>query len=194
MSKKDIIDFFDDLAPQWDEDMVRNDSVINEILDYADITQGKRVLDVACGTGVLFPYYMERNVKKITGVDISKKMIEIAKTKFKDSDIELINSDIEEVSLINKYDCCMVYNAFPHFFDRKKLLECLAEKIIAGGRLTIAHGMSREKVNRHHSGSASKVSMKLMSANELAELFKPLFDVDVIVSDKMKYVVSGIKR
>ena len=194
MSKEDIIDFFDGLASQWDADMIRNDSVINEILDYADITQGKMVLDVACGTGVLFPYYMKRNVKKITGVDISKKMIEIAKTKFKDSDIELINSDIEEVSLINKYDCCMVYNAFPHFFNRKKLLECLAEKIIRGGRLTIAHGMSREKVNRHHSGSASKVSMKLMSANELAELFKPLFDVDVIVSDKMKYVVSGIKR
>ena len=45
---------------------------ISTILDYAGIEAGP-FLDVACGTGVLFPYYLARDVKQITGVDISRR-------------------------------------------------------------------------------------------------------------------------
>ena len=55
MEKKDIIDFFDRLAPQWDADMIRSDAVIEKILDGAKVRPGVSVLDVACGTGVLIP-------------------------------------------------------------------------------------------------------------------------------------------
>ena len=58
MNKQDIISFFDRLAPQWDADMIRSDEIINLILDTADVTSSKDVLDVACGTGVLFPDYL----------------------------------------------------------------------------------------------------------------------------------------
>ena len=37
--------------------------VINRILDLAQIRQGVRVLDVACGSGVLFPYFLERGAR-----------------------------------------------------------------------------------------------------------------------------------
>lgn len=60
MNKKDVKEFFDNLAPEWEINLVKNDSKINTILDYAGVDYGKRILDVACGTGVLFPYYMER--------------------------------------------------------------------------------------------------------------------------------------
>ena len=60
MTKQEIIVFFDHMAPQWDEDMIRSDEIINRILDGAEVTEGKFVLDVACGTGVLFPDYLKR--------------------------------------------------------------------------------------------------------------------------------------
>jgi demethylmenaquinone methyltransferase/2-methoxy-6-polyprenyl-1,4-benzoquinol methylase len=52
---KEVIEFFDRLAPGWDAEMVRSDEIIRIILDNAGVTAGKNVLDVACGTGVLIP-------------------------------------------------------------------------------------------------------------------------------------------
>ena len=56
MEKKDIIAFFDQCAPTWDAGMIKNDRIIETILDHTGICAGMDVLDVACGTGVMFPY------------------------------------------------------------------------------------------------------------------------------------------
>ena len=71
MNKKEIIAYFDRCAPQWDARMVTDDGKINGILDAAGVREHDVVLDVACGAGVLFPYYLNRNVARVIGVDIS---------------------------------------------------------------------------------------------------------------------------
>ena len=48
MNKHDIIAFFDERAEGWDEDTVKNDRIIQTILDNALVEEGKDVLDVAC--------------------------------------------------------------------------------------------------------------------------------------------------
>ena len=55
MQKQDVIDYFDRCAPIWDAEMIKNDEIIGKILDNAEIGEGCDILDVACGTGVLFP-------------------------------------------------------------------------------------------------------------------------------------------
>ena len=80
MEKKDIIEFFNMCAPEWDADMIRNEEIINIILDNAKVCEGKDVLDVACGTGVLIPDYLARNVNTVTAIDISPEMVKIAKS------------------------------------------------------------------------------------------------------------------
>ena len=62
IERSDVISFFDRCAPDWDAEMIRNEPVIRTILDNADIRAGVDVLDVACGTGVLFPDYLARDV------------------------------------------------------------------------------------------------------------------------------------
>ena len=194
MNKKDVIDFFDGLASSWDDNLIHDDEKINLILDYADIKEGSDVLDVACGTGVLFPDYLSRNVERVTGVDISTAMVGHAKAKFADPRIMLLAADIEEVTFSKPFDRCMVYNAFPHFPDPAHLIHCLSEKLMAGGRLTVAHSRGRAAINNHHAGTASKVSIGLLPEDELAALFEQYFDVDVVVSDDSIYVVSGVKQ
>ena len=193
MDKRDVIQFFDGLAPGWDVGLIHDDRKIRAILDDADIGAGMRVLDVACGTGVLFPDYLERGVQSVTGVDISPAMIACARAKFDDPRITLIAGDIEETTFPEPFDRCVVYNAFPHFPDPVSLIHTLAEALRVNGRLTIAHGMSRAAIDRHHDGTASKVSMGLMPAAELAALMARRFTVDVIVSDDEKYAVSGVR-
>lgn len=194
MQQENVIAFFNRLAPGWDADMERNEPVIAHILDIAGIVEGVSVLDVGCGTGVLIPDYLERGVTHVTGVDISPEMVRIARSKFCDPRVTLIAADVEKTAFSEPFDRCVVYNAFPHFPEPARLIGCLAERLAAHGRLTIAHGMSRKQIDAHHSGSAKDVSMGLPSEDELSRLFSPYFVVDAAISDDTMYLVSGVKR
>jgi demethylmenaquinone methyltransferase/2-methoxy-6-polyprenyl-1,4-benzoquinol methylase len=192
MDKQKIADFFDRCAPWWDDDMVRNEVVITTILDNAGIDSGIHVLDVACGTGVLFPDYFKRGVESVTGIDISPEMAKIAQSKFPEATV--ICGDVEDHAFDRKFDAIMVYNAFPHFPDPEALIRVLAELVEPGGRLSIAHGMSRAQLRQHHAGRASEVSIDLLHEKELAALLAPYFDVDVVISNHRMYQVAGTRR
>jgi demethylmenaquinone methyltransferase/2-methoxy-6-polyprenyl-1,4-benzoquinol methylase len=193
MDKQSVIEFFDRLAPQWDADMVRNDEIISTILDNAAVTEGKDVLDVACGTGVLIPDYMKREVASVTGIDISPKMAEIAKAKFPQPEVTILCGDVEAAEFEKPFDCVVVYNAFPHFPDPERLIALLSGLLKPGGTLTVAHGMSREKIDAHHHGAASHVSNGLMSAEDLAAIFEIHLTVTTVLSDDRMYQVGGRK-
>lgn len=193
IDKADVIAFFDKIAPTWDDAQIREEDKITAILDAAGVGSGSRILDVACGTGVLVPDYLKRNAAWITGVDISEEMIKIARQKYKDERVEFVCADVESAVLGTDYDICMVYNAFPHFPNPAKLIEVLASHLKTGGRLTIAHSMSRKQLDSHHAGPAAKVSNGLMSEEELAKLLSVYFAVDVKLSNERMYIVSGKK-
>ena len=195
MEKRDVIAFFDRCAPTWDAEMVKSDEIIGKILDNAEVEAGMDILDVACGTGILFPYYLQRGVDSVTGIDISPEMAKIAAEKFPhEPKVQVICGDVEETVFDRKFDRIVVYNAFPHFPKPKRLIKILASLLKEDGRLTIAHGQSREAIDNHHSGSASKVSNGLMTADSLKKLFDPHFDVEIMISNRRMYQVSGVKR
>ena len=195
MEKKDVIEFFDRCASNWDADMIKSDTIIGKILDNAEVGEGMHVLDVACGTGVMFPYYLQRNVASVTGIDISPEMAKIAAGKFEnDPKVQVVCADVEEAVFDRQFDVIVVYNAFPHFPEPARLIKRLCSLLKDGGRLTIAHGASREAIDNHHHGAASKVSNGLMSADSLKKLFDPLFCVEVMISNSRMYQVSGFKK
>ncbi len=193
MNKQDIISFFDHLAPQWDADMIRSDEVISIILDNAKIRPGVRVLDVACGTGVMIGDYLQRQVASVTGVDISPEMVKIAKKKFPQENVEILCGDIEKITLSNPFDCIMVYNAFPHFPDPENLIRVLSGMLTPGGTLTVAHGMSRAKIDAHHQGAASKVSRGLIHEDALVDMMAKHLTVTVKISNDQMYQVTATK-
>ena len=195
MEKKDVIAFFDRCAPTWDAEMIKNDAVIGRILDNAEVGAGMDVLDVACGTGVMFDYYLQRDVASVTGIDIAPEMAKIAAQKYAAEErVQVICGDVEEVTFGKKFDRIVVYNAFPHFPYPKRLIKILAGLLKEDGRLTIAHGASREAIDNHHNGPASKVSNGLMAAETLKRIFDAHFNVEVVISNRYMYQVSGVKR
>jgi demethylmenaquinone methyltransferase/2-methoxy-6-polyprenyl-1,4-benzoquinol methylase len=195
MEKKDIIEFFDRCAATWDADMIKSDVIIGKILDNAEVGPGMDVLDVACGTGVMFDYYLQRDVASVTGIDIAPEMAKIAAQKYAAEErVQVICGDVEEVTFGKKFDRIVVYNAFPHFPYPKRLIKILAGLLKEDGRLTVAHGASREAIDNHHSGAASKVSNGLMAAETLKRIFDAHFNVEVVISNRYMYQVSGVKR
>ena len=192
MNQQDVIQFFDRLAPQWDADMIRSDAIIASILDTAGVSAGKDILDVACGTGVLFPDYLSRNAASVTAVDISPEMVKIAAQKFP-GQVEVICGDVQAVDFGKQFDCIMIYNAFPHFPDPAGLIATLSNLLKPGGTLTVAHGMSRAAIDHRHEGPASKVSVGLMHEDALSELFSSHLTVTAKISNDQMYQVTGTK-
>lgn len=192
MDKKEITAFFDERAALWDSELIRDDEVIDFILDKGGVRQGVKVLDVASGTGVLFDDYIKRGVSHLAGIDISPKMLEIAGRKFPSA--ELICADAEEYRFADKYDCIMIYNAFPHFADPDSLFHNLTSALKDNGRLTVAHGMSAEDIDKCHKGAAKAVSLPLPEKEITAKLMSAYLDVDVMISDSRMYMVSGTKK
>ena len=191
MQKEDIINFFNHCASSWDAEMIRSDEIIRTILDYAGVCEGKDVLDVACGTGVLIPDYLDRNVSSVTAIDIAPEMVKVAKGKFPQENVQIVCGDVESFEFGRKFHCIVVYNAFPHFPEPEYLIKVLASYLKEGGVLTVAHGMSREEIDRRHSGGASKVSRGLMSEDDLADIFAKYLQVTAKISNENMYLVAG---
>ena len=138
MDKESVRNFFNKLAPGWDADMIRNDEVIDIILNNAGVSEGKKILDVACGTGVLINDYLKRNVDSVTAIDISEKMLSIAKSKFDAANVRFICGDAENYDFKETFDAIVIYNAFPHFPNSQTLIEHLSRYLNRGGILTVA--------------------------------------------------------
>lgn len=194
MDRKKIIEYFDEKAALWDAGLVRSDEIIGIILDNAGVSCGKDVLDVACGTGVLIPDYLKREVASVTAIDISPRMAEIAAEKFTDKRIRVICGDAIMTDYGRRFDNIVIYNGFPHFTDPQKTIENLAEFLKPGGILTVAHGMSRERLMQRHSSVPSEISRELPEATELAELFGRYLTVTTVISNERMYQVAGRKE
>lgn len=196
MNKTAIIEFFDRLSKDWDKNQIVEKTKIEKILDVANVKENSSVLDIACGTGVMVPFYLERNVSSVLGVDISGEMISIAEEKFKNFDnVSFIRGDADSISFENKFDCCMIYNAFPHFINPDMLIKNLTDSIKTGGTLTVAHGMGKKTIDSHHSNVASEVSCGLIHQDELELIFlqSGYHNITKIATEEI-YIVSGAKK
>jgi len=191
--KQEVIDFFDSLAPGWDARQILDEGNINTILDNAGVGVGRSILDVACGTGVLVPWYLERKVDSVLGVDISPEMIRIGQNNHQNPKVSLIHGDIEEINFDRKFDCAMIFNSFPHFPEPERLVGRMVEFLEPGGSLSVGHSMSRVQIDQCHSGSAKKVSLRLLPAEELAAIFRKWLDVPVVIDNDEMYQVVGVK-
>ena len=191
MEKQTIKEFFDRFAHNWDNEPIADLEIINTILDNAKVLDGISLLDIGCGTGVLFPFYLERGAD-VTAVDLSPEMVKIAKSKF--PQVNVICSDAENISFDKQFDAVMIYNAFPHFPEPQKVIENLSKALKNGGQLTIAHGLSKKELDEIHMKSAGRVSNILPECDELAEMLNPYFNIDIMISNDKMYQIVGTKK
>ncbi len=190
MNRDEVRGFFDSLAAEWDAERAEEPGKIREILRLAGIVPGVRVLDVACGTGVLFPYYLELGAESVTGIDLSPEMARRAAGKLNDRRVRVLTGDAEELRK-GGFDCIVVFNALPHFPNPERLVDSLAAKLAIHGRLTIAHDRCRAAVNGWHEQTASSVSLGLPPAETVALWMRERLDVDTVLDADDRYVVSG---
>jgi ubiquinone/menaquinone biosynthesis C-methylase UbiE len=154
-------EFFDSVAEKWDSICRHDPDKIKTILDFADIAAGGSVLDVGTGTGVMLPYILERvgNGGNITAVDLSGKMLQIARSKYGAGNIRYVCGDVLNVGLPQSYfDYILCYSVFPHFAEKQAAISKLGALLKTRGKIVICHSQSRAAINMLHKNTSGPVS------------------------------------
>lgn len=196
MDKNRIKDFFNEKATNWDAESLKAKAGAKKIITkFTKYINEKSVLDIGCGTGVLTKDLINAGAKSITGIDISNKMIEIAKNKFlNNSNVQFFCKDITEWTTTEKFDIAIIYNAYPHLEKNSYLVNKIYSLLKNKGRCIIAHGTSKEEINSHHKAHALKVSSKLMTAENESLLWKSKFKIEETLDNKNLYYILMTKN
>ena len=101
----------------------------------------RNILELGCGSGRLFPTFIQEGVNNITGIDISDEMILKAKTKH--PSLNLLQCDILSFNMQDKFDLIVISNSLLKHIetskDRKKILENAKLHLTEKGVISIDH-------------------------------------------------------
>ena len=171
--------FFDSLAPHWDEDEVIPEARRERLLQQLGIQKGEKALDIACGTGVITGSLYKLTDTPVVGIDLSDEMIIRAKKKYEGvKDISFIEGDFLTYPFKDSsFDFAVIYNAYPHFLEPKKLSHSLGRN-----QLSICH---------KHTGSLSRV---LQVPKEESKYFMNSFRILKAEEGENFYLILGEKK
>lgn len=181
-------EFFDCLSENWDENELSSKDERRKFLSFLDIKEGEKVLDLACGTGVITSLLQEKSKCEVVGLDISPKMIEKAKEKERNNPyIHYYVGDFITYDLNEKFDHIVVFNAYPHFLDREVFKNKVLKLLNKDGKLEIIHNISRKEIENHHKGGANPYSRGLLAPLDEAQLYLPEMKVLLAEEDNHSY-------
>ena len=112
------------------------------LLDAADLQAGERVLDVACGTGVIARLAAEQVASSgsVTAIDVAADMISVAKSTAPTaaSHIEWHVGDAASLPLAdNSYDVVLCQMGLMFMEDRPAALAEMRRVVVPGGRVVV---------------------------------------------------------
>lgn len=138
---KDLQKVYDKFASTYEENRGLFDmtEVINGFYNSLVFKQGE-LLDLACGAGEPFPRFFIDNNWQVTGVDFSKKMLEMA-NKFV-PEMQTIYSDIRKVEFKdNKFNAITVIYSLFHLKNKEQfeLLDNIYNWLVPNGSILFTY-------------------------------------------------------
>lgn len=191
-------DFFDKLAAEWDlmftaEDFER----LSHIIEKIGVSEGTDVLDIGCGTGILFD--MLRRIVgpagSITGVDFSFKMAEKAHRNFPFEGVNVVDADATNLPFGDEtFDMAVAFSSFAHFSDQQQAVEETHRVLKNGARFYIMHLVSsKELAEAHHRIGGVVEHDEMPPEDKLRQMFDQSKFVKVTVEDHPGlFIASGV--
>ena len=195
------IEFFDTIADQWDgwhdlRELARN---LDAILEKFGIAPGATVVDAGCGTGNLTVSLLNGRLDpsgRVLAVDISKKMIDLARRKVTDPRVTWHCGPVDQLPLEDgTVDHVICFSAWPHFHDAATVTLEFRRVLRTGGSLHILHLISRSEVNRIHTHAHPSVhhDMLLPASNVAGLLELHGFRIINMTDDDSRYLITACK-
>ena len=120
-------EFFDKRLDGYDEHMMTNIESSDVFYPYTanclPKTNGAKILDLGCGTGLELEHYFRLNPSaKITGIDLTESMLNALKNKFPEKDLALVCGSYFDIPFgENTFDAAVSVESLHHFTKEEKI-------------------------------------------------------------------------
>ena len=195
-----VLEFFNTIAVRWDswEDFGTLNPRLDDGLRRFGVGPAERVLDVGCGTGNLTAALLRRLSAEgtVVAVDLSPKMIEVARGKVADARVDWVCDTIERYNGCDgTFDRIFCYSVWPHFTDANRVALRLHALLVPGGKLHVWHLLSRKEINEIHAGASDAVSdhFLLPATQNAAILAEAGFMIEETIDDEDGYCITAGK-
>lgn len=129
-----------------------------DLIELAGLGPGERVLDVACGTGVVTRVAAERvgPTGKVTGLDINKEMLAAARAQAAPPTVEWVEGSALAIPLPDgSIDAVVCQQGLQFFPDRAAAVREMRRVLVPGGRLALSVWRSVEHQAAFHALQAA---------------------------------------
>ncbi len=181
-------EFFDQLAREWDlhftaEDLER----LSNLVERLNVKPGMDILDLGCGTGILFDM-LRRKVGKegtVTGVDFSIEMARLAHRNFPFDNVNVVDADVINLPFKDStFDMAVAFAAFPHFSDKQRALDEIHRVLKNDARFYIIHLESSKEVTEEHKRIGGAIAQDTIpSEEEMRQMFSRGRFTDLKIDD-----------
>jgi 2-polyprenyl-3-methyl-5-hydroxy-6-metoxy-1,4-benzoquinol methylase len=141
----------------------------------ARYVKGKRVLDIACGSGYGSRILRLAGASSVLGVDVCADTIQYAREHYQMSGIEFICADAEEFESSERFDAIVSYETLEHLQNPSRFLEHIHNLLVPGGDflLSVPLGETRHFDPYHlHAFSQKQLFALLKGAGFFIELYR----------------------
>jgi len=137
---------YNNISDEYDkskQDRWRIDIEKYSITEYLkDKINGKRVLDIPCGSGIYSNLFYELGAKEVVGIDISEEMVKLAKQKTKCPNSSFIQCDAQKLNdlSLDKFDiitCIFLFNYAKNEEELENMIKNLKNLLNENGILLI---------------------------------------------------------
>ena len=192
--------FFDQLADTWEDQSFPPETRkrVAELAGAFGIRKGARVLDVATGTGILYPYLLRAvgESGRVLAFDFSYKMLQKANKKALGENLYCFQASAMAIPLpAGLCDTIVCFAAFPHFADQLKALQEMARVAKIGAPIFIVHLMSRDELLKHHGNHGPVAGDTVPEASDMGRMCRSAGLTDPQITNKPGlYLACALKR
>jgi demethylmenaquinone methyltransferase/2-methoxy-6-polyprenyl-1,4-benzoquinol methylase len=153
------MEFFDSTAEHWSPVLGQREQLIlqnlsqriREQTEFSDL-----ILDVGCGTGILFPFFQER---KFIGLDFSLRMLARAQEHGSPDLAGLVAADAHAFPFKDaSFGHIVFLSVIPHFDDRVKVFRQSHRILKSAGSLSVVHFLPAALINEIHSKAGGAIA------------------------------------
>jgi 2-polyprenyl-3-methyl-5-hydroxy-6-metoxy-1,4-benzoquinol methylase len=168
----EIIDWFD---AHRSKELAMEKFYLNLIQTH--LQPGSKILDVGCGTGEPIAQFLIEQGYKVTGIDASKKMIDLCKLRFPQERWFL--ADMRTIHLQEQFDAVIAWHSLFHLphEDQRTTLKLLASYVMQSGLLVFTSGDQYDEVwsengghDLYHASLSSKEYERILIENNFKVL------------------------
>jgi demethylmenaquinone methyltransferase/2-methoxy-6-polyprenyl-1,4-benzoquinol methylase len=115
------------------------------------LQRGNSVIELGCGTGLNFPFLMERigPEGRLIGVDLSPGMLDHARLKVEKSgwmNVELSQADIADYDFPQGLNGVLATGLFGYMPEYEQVIKAASQSLVAGGHIAILDGKKPENL------------------------------------------------